>query len=803
MQIIQYGGLDSGSTILASGNQTVGGVAQSTSIFGTQSILSGGIAFNAQIATGGTQNVGSGGTAVSTSVNGTQNVSGGTASATQVSSGGIQNVSAGGTSINAAVNNGAQLYIGKSGLALSAAVNNGGIVNVGSGGASYFTQINSGGTEIILSGGYGPFATISAGGLQRIQYGGLDSGSTLLKGGSQVVAGVAQSANVYGSQSILFAGVGMNGLVGDNGYVNAASGSYLLGYNLSGSSALILASGSIGASYSGGAGLTVVGQANTITLDGATLTADISISGTRNTLTLQNGVTVANGVNLVDVDNTNTLTINNQSLSIANANAVNASRVNGWNQLNLTNGAAINLAGDLVLGGTNSLINIENSSVISQSPNNVTLGATTISNTGKIAVGAGQTLTLVGSYLQSGGNLQATLGSPTSYGSMLVSGTATLSNASYTIAPDSTLTAGAVYRSVFSATKGFSGTFDTANVFQGVTYAFENKGASLDLVTRGSITPLLNGTQASVVLNQEQATIQLIRDRMGKMDAPAYRGTDERNYFWVTPYGYKATQSANDSPSAAYSQNTTGLAIGIDNPFNEGLRLGAAFIFENSNLTGQNIQTQDGLKVTSYQLAGYAQQKLGESTHLNLIANFAWDQNKSDRVNSLVNDVRLASASYKGWHGLVSGEIDHRIEYGQHTISPLIRFDYGVARIGAYGESGAGLYNVSVDTQTQSSSIASLGLKYRYDINSESRFVARASVGYDFSAKSSSVTATDGFGITFTTQGNNPSALVMQLGLGYEMQTKDNIRMRISYEYLGRNGGYSNNMINASIAVPF
>jgi hypothetical protein len=65
------------------------------------------------------------------------------------------------------------------------------------------------------------------------------------------------------------------------------------------------------------------------------------------------------------------------------------------------------------------------------------------------------------------------------------------------------------------------------------------------------------------------------------------------------------------------------------------------------------------------------------------------------------------------------------------------------------------------------------------------------------------LTATDGFGVSSTSYGNNPGSFVMQGGIGYEMQTKANMKIRLNYDYLGRNGSYSNNMINASMIIPF
>lgn len=436
----------------------------------------------------------------------------------------------------------------------------------------------------------------------------------------------------------------------------------------------------------------------------------------------------------------------------------------------------------------------------------MTVTAGTLSNAGKIAVGAGQVLNVNGNYQQTG-TLQAGINTPTSYGKMAVNGSALLTNAQFTIAPNSIIATGINYKSVFSATGGVTGAFGSG-VYRGISYSLVADGSGFDLVT-GAVpvssttpTPLLNGAQSTVMLNQAQATIQLVRDRMEKMDGSAYQGADSNNYFWAAPFGYTARQAANGTPSAAYTQNTGGLAMGTDKPVNPDLRVGGALLLQNSFLTGQDIQTQDRLSTASYQLAAYAKQKVAPSTEINLIANVALDQNNSSRLDSIGTPLN-ATASYKGWHGLVSSELNHRITVGQSTITPLARVDYGYVNVGAYNESGAGLSNLAVNSQTQSSTVGSVGAKYRYDINEANRILMKATAGYDFSAKAAALTATDGAGTTYTTYGNKMGSFVMQGGVGYEMQTKDNMRVRLNYDYMGRNGGYSNNMINASLVVPF
>jgi hypothetical protein len=75
-------------------------------------------------------------------------------------------------------------------------------------------------------------------------------------------------------------------------------------------------------------------------------------------------------------------------------------------------------------------------------------------------------------------------------------------------------------------------------------------------------------------------------------------------------------------------------------------------------------------------------------------------------------------------------------------------------------------------------------------------------VGYDFLANSTRIIATDVNGISFTTYGNYPGSIVTQAGAGYEIQTQNDVRLRLNYDFYGRSG-YSNNMLNFNLIVPF
>jgi Autotransporter beta-domain len=561
---------------------------------------------------------------------------------------------------------------------------------------------------------------------------------------------------------------------------------------------------------SGANALTINGNTNSVTLSSAILLGDIGVTGSQNQLLITNATAVSSGVALVDNSHANQLTFASQSITLANAATAGAVVVNGWNQLNFTSNTSATLAGNLVLAGTSSTVFIDSASVLQQSLNNVAITANSVNNAGTIAIGSDQMLTVSGNYAQaSTGVLQVGLGSSaSSYGKLLVSGGATFASGATLSLAGAPLVSGTRYVLV-SATSGVSGSLiASGGVYRNVAYSLVNTGSEIDLVAGAATgsttpTPFLNAGQANATLNMAQATNQVIRDRMARMDGKAYHGTDQENHAWVAPYAMTAEQSGLGNAAGAYTQRTAGLAMGIDAPINEGdVRVGIALLTQGGNLSGANNATKDKQSNTAYQLGLYAKARLAPSTHLNLLANAGLANASTSRQDTVGNNGLSASAKQRAGFGLLEAQIDHDITVGDNTFSPLAKINYGYAKINGYTESGAGLSNLAVNAQSTRNLIAAAGMQYRFDLDANSKFVARFSLGHDFYAQSSALMATDGAGTTFTTYGVNPGSTVKEAGIGYEVTGASGKQVRLSYDYYGRTG-YNNNMINVKLIVPF
>jgi autotransporter passenger strand-loop-strand repeat protein len=207
-----YASATASSTTLSGGTQILGGVTSSIP-FGVQS-ATGGMAMEDVVDAGGHEYVGTGAKTSGTVVHsgGTQqvggsttwsyyyglsagssatmstNLSGGVASNTVVSSGGLETVASGGTTISTTTYGEEQVAAG--GVASATTVESGGVIIAGSGTESG-TVVKSGGLEQI-GGGVDTAAVVSSGGVEWL-YGSATASSTTLSGGTQIIGGVTSS----------------------------------------------------------------------------------------------------------------------------------------------------------------------------------------------------------------------------------------------------------------------------------------------------------------------------------------------------------------------------------------------------------------------------------------------------------------------------------------------------------------------------------------------------------------------------------------------------------------------------------
>ena len=177
------------STVSSGGIETIAadGLDISATIFGTQTIESGGTASATLVNSGGIQVVLGDAIAISATVasGGFQEV-GGTASGT-ILNGGDQVVESGGTAENAVINKDGDQTVSSGGVISGASVNSGGVQHVESGGTAHDTIVNSDGIQNVS--GEAEDTTVNNGGKQVVDTDGTASATTINSGGVEVVSG--------------------------------------------------------------------------------------------------------------------------------------------------------------------------------------------------------------------------------------------------------------------------------------------------------------------------------------------------------------------------------------------------------------------------------------------------------------------------------------------------------------------------------------------------------------------------------------------------------------------------------------
>ncbi len=216
--IINGGGIQyvQGGNGLSGSQSLSGGVAIDTFISsgGYQEIDSGGTATGTTIENGGEQVVVYGGSDTSTTINdgGQQYVYGGMDTSATISSGGQQFVEASGTepgsALFATIASGGEQEIFSGGVTVSTTINDGGAYNYS--GSTTDTTINSGGFELDYSGTTATAATVNSGGIEFVLSGGDAEGASISSGGTLGLQGGAEGSWTINSGGILAIATGYN-----------------------------------------------------------------------------------------------------------------------------------------------------------------------------------------------------------------------------------------------------------------------------------------------------------------------------------------------------------------------------------------------------------------------------------------------------------------------------------------------------------------------------------------------------------------------------------------------------------------
>jgi uncharacterized protein with beta-barrel porin domain len=657
------------------------------------------------------------------------------------------------SNINGGISNSGSITSGALGISINRSIINDGISNNGT--------INSIGTGILINSS----STIT---------GGISNSGTIMAGGVDVGIAITNSSiiagNITNSGLIEATGSGngiimrssiINGGISNSGTISSVGNSGIDILNLSEILGDITNTGTISGDQRGlsihngsivdgnifNSGNISGANGNGITIFSATtVSGSISNSGTvsggntgisvTSSSTISGGIsnsgTIQGGIDAIRVSvdsNVNDINILGQSARIiGNVEAPTTT-------FNITSGAVFTSEGTFNVN----IFNISSNALFNMA-NGIT--ATSVNNSGTLAV-ANTSQTITGSYTQqTGGQFQIDISSTDNYGSLSVTDSVDLSqsgNIYVKLGPNSSLHAGDVFTNVMSGNtlidpiNGFNVT-DNSFIWEFIATDPNNTGVNLTAAINSAAYNSCNGDfcqgAATAIINQvaagnsifnpyssietqsafetaaSQATPELTNENIqvtqlitrsvmdivpmwsalhGKSAGDAM--LDEPGKFWLKPYGGSVTQNEKNTVDG-FDATAYGFVIGKDVQLSEDWLIGGALAAGKDNMRGNSVLDGQTINSDDYQGILYAAKKLPHNLYFAGQGLIGYGNNSTSRSIPLY--ASTADGSYNSWFTNLRAQLGWNVYALQNLVlTPEVDASYLFVNQSSYQESGS------------------------------------------------------------------------------------------------------------------
>lgn len=344
-----------------------------------------------------------------------------------------------------------------------------------------------------------------------------------------------------------------------------------------------------------------------------------------------------------------------------------------------------------------------------------------------------------------------------------------------------------------------------ASVIEGNT-VLKSKFASLTTEQQvanavDSVLPSVSGGMAQLTSNISRVASSAVATRQASLNGiSSGDGFMTDGHAWFKPMFGKTEQKAQQSVTG-YEVSTFGLALGIDGDMSNTWSVGLAFIYLDSEITSRLSAGNQTVSMDSYLAKIYSTKALNESTALNLQAGLGTSNHNSNR--RLFND-DLAVADYDSTVMQLSAELERQYQITKKTnLMPFLNAAYNHVKVDNYGESGAGALNLIVDGSSTESFIIGTGVKANHEFSDALLLIANADIGVDLMAERSNLTSSfEGGGARFTTEGIKSDPVMVNMGLGIKYALENGVEITASYKLSARQN-YTDKLIYSNIRIPF
>ncbi|MEI2417378.1 autotransporter domain-containing protein [Orrella sp. JC864] len=510
------------------------------------------------------------------------------------------------------------------------------------------------------------------------------------------------------------------------------------------------------------------------------------------------------------------------------------------------------------------------------------MGEGAFQNRGTVAIGAGDTATIMGDYIQSAGaTLAIATSGATQHGKLVVEGHASFEDGTkllVSVNEGNTLANGAVMKSVITAgsleagsetfivgddselfnfeatvtgkntvdlrtvldgrpgegdgdgsggspgggkepaggavssrviAQGFGQGLGGARVLDGFVAGSGNTGDMAEVVTAlgrlgsqrevadavAQTLPLMSASLNQVTLGSMHAVSRVIQARQngvaGFSGMSSGEGFLADRHLWFKPLASYAEQDDRGG-IAGYRASTYGFVFGGDAEVGRASRLGVAFSYARSDVSGRSTASASKADVDAYQLMAYGSHDIAAwpQVEVNWQADVGINRNDGQRTIRFGGLDRRAESDFDSTTVHLGAGIGRGFQLGDRTrFTPSLRTDYYRIRNESYTEKGAGDLNLKVRSQTSEQWFAMLEGRLQHQLGDRAAIGANVGVAYEMLGEDNGITASYvGGGAAFRTPGMQPGRWLGRAGLGLALRATERTEVTARYDVEGRSG---------------
>ncbi len=316
-------------------------------------------------------------------------------------------------------------------------------------------------------------------------------------------------------------------------------------------------------------------------------------------------------------------------------------------------------------------------------------------------------------------------------------------------------------------------------------------------------TPLVAVSTPSLgmqTLNMLNTVVQARQDNMRGLGSGDIAFRDK--HIWFKPFGMYTKQDDKDGING-FDANTYGFGIGADGEYQNGRRVGLALFYSNTNLDINNIAQSDDLN--SFTLVAYGSNPIiDDKTMFFYQVGFGAQKNSSKRYVTATAQTAKADYTSRSFYMQAKATRDYSIN-DKLTVTPALKAALRYFQSPSYSESGAGAYNLTVNSSRTTQAILGLMANLKYKINTTTKIISNVALDYDLNNNAQSVNAyfQGTPGVIFNTTGIKNSALGYEFGLGLSKELKRDLTLDFKYNLNGKGSDFLNHSITAKFKWRF